>query len=70
MNRDNQSSLARLTEEQVMADKLQNSPADQEPEKTDPLLQLIGSGRRIWVDEHTDDYVKRLRDGWEQVQEE
>lgn len=31
----------------------------------DPLLQLRGSGRRIWADEHADDDVRRLREGWE-----
>ena len=31
----------------------------------DPLLQLRGSGRRLWADEHADDYVRRLREGWE-----
>lgn len=33
--------------------------------KTDPLLALKGSGRKIWADEHADDYVRRLREGWE-----
>ena len=33
--------------------------------KTDPLLELVGSGRDLWADEHTDDYVRRLREGWE-----
>jgi hypothetical protein len=36
-----------------------NSPAD------DPLLSLRGSGKRLWADEHADDYVRRLREGWE-----
>jgi hypothetical protein len=31
----------------------------------DPLLSLLGSGRRLWADEHADDYVRRLRAGWE-----
>ena len=31
----------------------------------DPLLRLRGSGRKLWADEHTDDYVRRLREGWE-----
>lgn len=30
----------------------------------DPLLALQGSGRQLWHDEHADDYVKRLREGW------
>jgi hypothetical protein len=31
----------------------------------DPLLALRGSGRDLWADEHADDYVRRLREGWE-----
>ncbi len=31
----------------------------------DPLLSLQGSGSRLWADEHADDYVRRLREGWE-----
>jgi hypothetical protein len=30
----------------------------------DPLLRLRGSGRRLWANEHADDYVRRLREGW------
>lgn len=30
----------------------------------DPLLALRGSGRKLWADEHADDYVKRLREAW------
>lgn len=30
----------------------------------DALLALRGSGRALWADEHADDYVKRLREGW------
>jgi hypothetical protein len=33
--------------------------------KTDPLLALRGSGKHLWADEHADDYVRRLREGWE-----
>lgn len=33
--------------------------------KTDPLLSLRGSGKHLWADEHADDYVRRLREGWE-----
>lgn len=32
---------------------------------TDPLLSLLGSGRQLWADEHADEYVTRLREGWE-----
>lgn len=31
----------------------------------DPLLALRGSGRALWADEHADQYVRRLREGWE-----
>jgi hypothetical protein len=31
----------------------------------DTLLSLIGSGRDLWADEHADEYVNRLREGWE-----
>ncbi len=31
----------------------------------DPLLALRGSGRKLWADEHADEYVRRLREGWE-----
>jgi hypothetical protein len=31
----------------------------------DPLLSLRGSGKHLWADEHPDDYVRRLREGWE-----
>jgi hypothetical protein len=33
--------------------------------KLDPLLALRGSGRKLWADEHADEYVRRLREGWE-----
>jgi hypothetical protein len=28
------------------------------------LLGLRGTGKAVWSDEHADDYVKRLRGGW------
>ena len=31
----------------------------------DPLLALYGSGKELWSDEHRDEYVARLRAGWE-----
>jgi hypothetical protein len=31
----------------------------------DPLLALRGSGRHIWTNEHADEYIDRLREGWE-----
>jgi hypothetical protein len=33
--------------------------------KNDPLLQAQGSGKHLWADEHADEYVRRLREGWE-----
>jgi hypothetical protein len=33
--------------------------------KNDPLLSLRGSGKKLWADEHADEYVRRLREGWE-----
>lgn len=33
--------------------------------ETDPLLALAGSGRRLWANEHADEYMSRLRKGWE-----
>lgn len=35
------------------------------PRSMDPLLALKGSGRDLWKDEHADEYVRRLREGWE-----
>jgi len=34
-------------------------------QETDPLLALIGSGKAIWQDEPADEYVARLREGWD-----
>ena len=39
------------------------------PIDDDPLLQLIGSGKDLWADEHADDYVRRLREGWDEAAE-
>ena len=33
--------------------------------KNDPLLALRGDGKDLWADEHADEYVRRLREGWE-----
>ena len=33
--------------------------------QSDPLLALYGSGKSLWSDEHADEYVARLRAGWE-----
>lgn len=42
-----------------------SSRALQTAAEQDPLLRLRGSGRTLWADEHADDYVRRLREGWE-----
>jgi hypothetical protein len=31
----------------------------------DELLSLRGSGRDLWANEHADEYVRRLREGWQ-----
>lgn len=31
----------------------------------DPLLKAQGSGKHLWGDEPADEYVRRLREGWE-----
>jgi hypothetical protein len=33
--------------------------------RADPLLALRGSGRELWADEPADQYIRRLRSGWE-----
>jgi hypothetical protein len=38
---------------------------EQDRLKNDPLLALYGSGKNIWADESADEYVRRLREGWE-----
>ncbi len=35
----------------------------------DPLLALRGSGKDLWADETADDYVRRLREGWDEAAE-
>jgi hypothetical protein len=37
------------------------------PIDDDPLLQLVGSGKDLWADEHADEYVRRLREGWDEA---
>lgn len=37
----------------------------EERTKSDPLLKAIGSGKHIWADETPDEYINRLREGWE-----
>jgi hypothetical protein len=33
--------------------------------KNDPLLTLRGDGMDLWADEPADEYVRRIREGWE-----
>lgn len=33
--------------------------------ESDPLLRLRGSGKKLWEDEPADEYVDRLREGWQ-----
>jgi hypothetical protein len=42
-----------------------SAAAAQSSQKDDPLLALVGSGKGLWSDEHADDYVRRLREGWQ-----
>jgi hypothetical protein len=37
-------------------------PSLQQTPEDDPLLALYGSGKKLWADEHADDYVSRLRE--------
>lgn len=39
-----------------------SSASAKSAEETDPLLRLVGSGRRLWANEHADKYVNRLRE--------
>jgi len=39
------------------------------PIDDDPLLQLIGDGKDLWADEHADEYVRRIREGWDEAAE-
>lgn len=34
-------------------------------EESDPLIAMMGSGKELWKNEHSDSYVRRLREGWE-----
>jgi hypothetical protein len=42
-----------------------SSAATSAAPRMDPLLALRGSGSHLWAGEHADDYVRRLREGWE-----
>ena len=39
----------------------QQGPSSTVDWEHDPLIQLIGSGKHIWADEHADEYVENLR---------
>jgi hypothetical protein len=39
------------------------------PTDDDPLLALRGSGKDLWADEHADEYVRRLRESWDEAAE-
>jgi len=41
------------------------SEAAQSRSQADPLLVLAASGNHLWADEHADEYVRRLREGWD-----
>lgn len=42
-----------------------SSRASKDALESDPLLKAQGSGKHLWADEHADEYVRRLREGWE-----
>jgi hypothetical protein len=41
------------------------SGASRSAPQADLLLSLLGSGCRLWADEDADEYVRRVREGWE-----
>jgi len=45
--------------------RVRETSRDANASKADPLLLLRGSGEQLWASEHTDEYVCRLREGWE-----
>ena len=42
-----------------------SSGAGRKALEADALLSLAGSGKDLWADEPADEYVRRLREGWE-----
>lgn len=42
-----------------------SKPNKERKGRFDALLSLVGSGRDLWAKEHADEYVNRLREGWE-----
>ena len=51
----------------VMAnDELEEkSPPDEKPQPLADILALQGAGKHLWKDEDPDEYVRRLREGWD-----
>lgn len=45
--------------------RLEYAPGTREIAGSDPLLALKGLGRELWQDVDPDEYVKKLREGWE-----
>jgi hypothetical protein len=43
--------------------RLASRPSERVEE--DPILRLRGLGKEIWANQHPDEYVRRLREGWE-----
>lgn len=41
-----------------------STPTEASLLESDPLLSGIGIGAELWADEHTDEYVARLRKDW------
>jgi len=41
------------------------SAAGSKAQAEDTLLALRGSGKHLWAHEHADEYVRRIREGWE-----
>jgi len=51
-----------------MSGEIENEETEN-AQRSDPLLELFGSGSEVWADERADDCVERLRQGWLQPQE-
>ena len=47
-----------------MADRRDDEGTVPTQPEQDPILELRGLGKAIWKDEHPDEYVRRLREGW------
>ena len=43
----------------------QQLPLPEKDPTEDPWEKMLGSGKDLWADEKPDDYVRRLRQGWE-----